>query len=132
MVVLEGDCACGKHRCIRQYNLPDGDVRRISCAPKTGCGMPRWPKRNPRPGVDKYGRAPIWYLASAGDVAGVRTALANGADANAGDDAKYTPLHVSAQEGRVEVITVLLGAGADPNVTDKYGNGPLWTAIMSA
>jgi ankyrin repeat protein len=94
--------------------------------------MPRWPKRKERPGVDRYGRTPLWYHAAKGDLAGVRLELSAGADPSAGDDAGYTPLHVAVQEGQVGVIRLLLAAGADPRRVDRHGAGPLWTAAFSA
>lgn len=94
--------------------------------------MPRWPKRKNRPGVDRYGRTPLWYHAMNGDLAGIRAELASAADPSFGDDVNYSPLHVAVQEGRVEAIRLLLAAGADPNKTDNHGNGPLWTAVCSA
>ena len=48
--------------------------------------MPIWPKRKPRPGVDEYGRAPLWYRALEGDAAGVKSEIAAGADPSASDD----------------------------------------------
>lgn len=94
--------------------------------------MPRWPKRKPRPGMDEYGRTPLWYHALNGDIAGIRVELSSGADPSSGDDVNYSPLHAAVQEGRVEAIRVLLAAGADPSKSDNHGNGPLWTAVMSA
>src|SRR5262245_23266810 len=94
--------------------------------------MPRWPKRKERPGVDRYGRTPLWYHAMSGDLAGIRAELAGGADPSFGDHVDYGPLHAAAQEGRAEAIDVLLAAGADPNKTDNHDNGPLWTAVCSA
>ena len=94
--------------------------------------MPRWPKRKPRPGMDEYGRTPLWYHALNGDVVGIRAELAAGADPSFGDDVSYSPLHAAVQEGRVEAVQVLLAAGADPNKADKHGNGPLWMAVLSA
>src|SRR5258708_568092 len=94
--------------------------------------MPRWPKRKPRLGVDEYGRTPVWYHALNGDLAALRQALAAGADASAGDDANYTPLHAAVQGGHAEAVALLLEGGADPNKVDKQGNGPLWTAVWGA
>jgi uncharacterized protein len=94
--------------------------------------MPIWPKRKPRPGVDQYGRAALWYRALEGDTAGVQSEIASGADPSAGDDAGYTPLHITVQERRSGIVALLLEAGADPNRTDKHGNGPLWTAVYWA
>jgi len=37
---------------------------------------------------------------------------------------------MAVQKGHVEVIELLLSAGADPNAPDKHGNGPLWTAVL--
>lgn len=93
--------------------------------------MPRWPKRNPRPGVDEYGRDALWGRAFAGDIEGVTQVLAAGADPNAGDDVGYTPLHVAIQQKHVEVVQLLLESGADPNRADKHGNVPLWTAVQN-
>lgn len=91
--------------------------------------MPRWPKKNTRPGVDEYGRTPLWNRAFAGDLDGVKRELDAGADPNGGDDAGYTPLHIAIQEKRVEVVEMFLQSGADPNRADKHGNVPLWTAV---
>jgi ankyrin repeat protein len=93
--------------------------------------MPRWPKRKPRPGVDEYGRTPLWQLAFAGDLAGMRRELAAGADPNRGDDAGYTPLHAAIQEKRAEVVALLLESGANPNRPDNHGNVPLWIAVQN-
>ena len=92
--------------------------------------MPRTPKKNPRPGVDEYGRTPFWYLAANGDVDGVTAAVADGVNPGQGDDAGYTPLHVAVQNGHVAVIERLLSAGADPNALDEHRNGPLWVITM--
>lgn len=91
--------------------------------------MPRWPKRKPRAGVDEYGRTALWNHAFAGDLEGVKQALASGADLNAGDDVGYTPLNVAIQQKQVEVVKLLLESGADPNRADHDGNVPLWTAV---
>ena len=94
--------------------------------------MPNWPKKKPRPGVDRYGRSPLWEMASVGDTAGVSRELAAGGDPNSPDDAGYTLLHITVQERHVEMAELLLRSGADPNRADKRGNGPLFTAVMAA
>jgi ankyrin repeat protein len=82
--------------------------------------------------MDAYGRTPIWYHALNGDLTGICAELAGGADPSFGDDVNYSPLHAAVQEGRVEAIQLLIEAGADPNKVDNHGNGPLWTAVLSA
>jgi ankyrin repeat protein len=94
--------------------------------------MPRWPKRNPRIGMDVYGRTDLFNFAFKGDIEGVKKEVASGASLNQGDDAGFTPLHIAIQEKRVDVVNFLLENGADPNQKDKYGNSPLWTAVYYA
>jgi len=100
------------------------------CAP--GNPMPEWPKKKPRPGIDRYGHTPLWHRAFKGDLEGVRSAIKAGADPNIADDVGYTPLHIAAQERHPDVVDLLLQLGADPNRADKHGDGPLWTAVYWA
>ena len=90
--------------------------------------MPQWPWKNPRPGVDEYGRSPLWHHAADADLPAIKEDLASGLDATAADKDGFTALHVATQRGHAEIVSLLLNAGADPNATDRYGNGPLWTA----
>jgi len=95
--------------------------------------MPRWPKRNPRPHVDAYGRTELWrYCGASGDIEAVKRCLAAGANPDQGDDAGFSPLHAASLYGHTEIVKTLLSAGANPNVIDRHGNSPLWTAILSA
>jgi ankyrin repeat protein len=94
--------------------------------------MPQWPWRNKRPGVDEYGRSPLWYRAADGDAAGVKAELKSGASATSADKNGYTALHVAAQNGHAEIVSLLIEAGADVNAVDKHGNGSLWTAGYEA
>jgi hypothetical protein len=46
------------------------------------------------------------------------------------DDNGRTALSVAAAEGQLEVVNLLLEAGADPNVKDRRGNTPLYDAVL--
>jgi ankyrin repeat protein len=90
------------------------------------------PKKNPRPGVDEYGRAPLHYAAADGNAAEVAHLLAEGANPNAQDDNGWTPAHFAAQAGSFECMNALLIAGADPALTDSYGNTVLFRAVFAS
>ncbi len=90
------------------------------------------PKRNPRPGIDEYGRTPLHYACLKGDDELVQKLVEEKADINLADDNGMTPLHFAAQERRIEIVELLLRAGADPNRYDAHGNGPLFTAVMNS
>jgi ankyrin repeat protein len=82
--------------------------------------------------MDEYGRTTLYKFALIGDVDGVKNELAKGADPNKGDKIGFTPLHISIQERKTEVVKLLLLNGADPNQKDQYGNSPLWVAVYYA
>ena len=90
--------------------------------------MPQWPWKKARPGVDLYGRSPLWYHAAEGDLKAAAKAIRDGADPTAADKDSYGALHVAVQNGHAKMVELLLSHGADPNVVDRHGNGPLWTA----
>src|SRR5688572_11706992 len=74
----------------------------------------------------------LWDAARAGDVTRVKKALDAGADVNAGNRYKATALTFAADKGHVEVITLLLDRGADPNIQDTfYRMRPLNMAVMN-
>ncbi len=85
--------------------------------------MAKSSKRQPLPA--------LWTHARNGDLAGLRKELAGGVDPNLGDDAEFTPLQAAVLQGHLDALPILLSAGADPNRVDRYGNGPLWTAVSS-
>ena len=90
------------------------------------------PKKNPRPGVDGYGRTPLHYAAAQGNTAEVGRLLAEGASANAQDDNGWTPAHFAAQACSLECLEALLAAGADPALADVHGNTVLWRAVFAS
>ena len=63
-----------------------------------------------------------------GDVAAVKIALENGADANEVLPGKSTPLIEAAAVGSVEMVKALLKAGAEPTLRDETQD----TAILKA
>lgn len=67
-----------------------------------------------------------------GDLARLRERITSGIDLDAQDTRRgYVLLHVAAQQVDVEAVRLLLRSGANPNVADAYGNGPLWTAVFN-
>ena len=54
----------------------------------------------------------------------VRTLLAGGANVNARDDGRVTPLHYAALSGDAAAVKALLDAGGDPNAV-AFGCGPV-------
>ncbi len=76
------------------------------------------------------------YLAiTKDDVSALYDAIEDGADVNFlfGPAYKclpgYTPLMVAAHRNHLQCATALLRAGADPNMTNRYGDHPLFWAI---
>ncbi len=57
--------------------------------------------------------------------------ISAGADVNLQDAVHhYSPLHVAAEYGNLNITVTLLENGADPALRDKHGNSPLWTAVF--
>ena len=46
--------------------------------------------------------------------------IKQGMDVNVRDQERYTALHYAAENNHVDAIEVLLGSGADPDVTDRF------------
>jgi len=90
------------------------------------------PKRNPRPGVDEYGRIPLHYAAVDGDFDALIRLLDSGSLVDAQDDNGWTALHFAAQDARFRIVEELLKRGANPNLLNSQGNGPLWVGLMNA
>lgn len=58
--------------------------------------------------------------------------LESGADPNAADEYKRSPLHLASCRGYILIVQQLLKFGANPNVVDSLGNTPLHLAVISA
>ena len=76
---------------------------------------------------------PLMRAAGAGDLAQVRTLLADLVDVNARDQSGYTALMYASKSrlDRADIAKTLLSAGADPNARDKGGNTPLTWATWN-
>ena len=60
----------------------------------------------------------------------IRIFLAHGADPNATDEVKETPIYRAANLGYPDVAIVLLNHSADPNVANRKGHTPLHRTAM--
>jgi ankyrin repeat protein len=87
------------------------------------------PKKNPRDGIDEYGRTDVHYASDADEI---EKLIQAGMDIDLQDDNGWCPMHFYAQNNNVKALEAALNYGANPNLYDSYGNSPLWTATMSA
>lgn len=71
---------------------------------------------------DRYGRNALAYAAS-GDpkISTMRLLIEKGANANWANSDGYTLLMNAALLGQAETVTILLDAGADTRLKDRYG-----------
>ena len=91
-------------------------------SPRAGAGQDE-----PRPGEDDP-QSRLVKAAMLGDAAGVRAALADGADINGPAPAGGTALTAAALHGHVEIMDALLAAGAGVAATDQSGASALMIA----
>lgn len=88
--------------------------------------------KNSHDDIDEFGRNKLHHVANNGAYHVLREMLSECVDVNAQDNNGWTALHFAAQSSHFETIDLLLEYKADPNIHDKQGNGPLWTAAMNA
>ena len=81
---------------------------------------------------DRMGRLPAWYAAMEGRTEDLARDLKRGVDINHAGQDKMSLLSVAAYYGHSETVEFLLANGADPNLPDGHGNGPLWHATREA
>jgi ankyrin repeat protein len=81
------------------------------------------------PGLIDSSEGTLHLMAQRNDIPAVRWLLAHGTDVNgrwSSDGALVTPLHLAAARGHVEMVRVLLDAGADATVHDsRHDSDPL-------
>ncbi|WOK91431.1 hypothetical protein Cni_G00122 [Canna indica] len=71
----------------------------------------------------------LMYLASEGDIDGIREILDDGVDVNFRDIDNRTAMHVAACQGFGDVVELLLQRGAEVDPQDRFGSTPLADAI---
>ena len=91
-----------------------------------------WRRKQPAPDKDALGRYPGWYDAMEGRTDALRKMLAAGLDPDHAGKDRMTMLAVAANYGQRACVELLLAKGADPNLVDRHGNGPLWHATREA
>lgn len=92
-----------------------------------------WDRRTlsePRPkDMNKGGFNPVLYAARQGCVACVQVLAEAGADLNATDPDRVSPLNLALINLHFDTAAVLIEAGADVNQWDLFGRAPLYNAL---
>jgi len=81
--------------------------------------------------AEAAGPAPLVDAAKAGDIVAVRAAIQKKADVNATASDGSTALHWAVHRDALEVVDLLLGAGANPKAANRYGVTPLSLAATN-
>lgn len=72
------------------------------------------------------------YKSGIGDAASVGLLIKSGAEVNYSSfDDRLTPLIAAAQHGHLDVVKILIAAGADPSLKDGGGSPLFWAAFFS-
>jgi ankyrin repeat protein len=74
---------------------------------------------------------PLADAAERGNLAAVRSLIGQGSDVNATRVDGTTALHAAAHADRLDIAELLLKAGANPAVRDRYGVTPLYLASVN-
>lgn len=82
--------------------------------------------------LDGDARTPLIWASFYGHRELLRWIIDRGGNVNHQDRNGHCALHFVAQEKHAEVAEILLGAGAETESRDVYGNTPLWTATFNA
>ena len=73
----------------------------------------------------------LWYGGQESRKDVVDILISTGADVNARDKSRSTPLHTAAGLGQKEIIKILLANGADIHARNRFGKTPLHDAAMN-
>jgi ankyrin repeat protein len=75
--------------------------------------------------------ADIWTAAATGEITALKARMAEGVDVDAQDPINAaTPLAIAANFGTLEVVEILIDAGANPNALDANGGTPVLGAAF--
>lgn len=72
------------------------------------------------------------YAALNNDLAAAEARMVAGDDLNQGDRQGFTPLHLAAQQGSIDVARLLLKHGACVDQPNSFGNTPLFIAVFNS
>ncbi|KAL9044129.1 MAG: hypothetical protein Q9214_002710 [Letrouitia sp. 1 TL-2023] len=78
----------------------------------------------------RWAKPALTWTAEVGTVDMLRVLLDHGADVNHQDRQGSSALHYAAANARSEIVTLLLDADANPNLTDMFGSSPLIRLAM--
>ena len=88
------------------------------------------PAAPPSPGEAAAANVALGTAVRAGDIAAVRTAVANAVDINAWDEKGMPAIGLAALLGKPDIIVFLAANGADVNRNDRFGFTPLMNAAI--
>jgi ankyrin repeat protein len=72
----------------------------------------------------------VCHIAKLGYVNFLKELKSYGVDFKKGDYDGRTALHIAAREDHLDVVTLLLKEGCNPNAVDIFGRSPLFEAIL--
>ena len=78
--------------------------------------------------LDGEGRTPLLWAALHANEKMLIWLIENGADINTQCRNGWCALHAASQNKHSSIVKILIDSGANPNLTDSYGNEPLWRA----